>query len=217
MLSGGCTQKKLLIVALLAVGLLVFGCLDNGQPPAGNNSSSKYSEGNASAAIIVTVYSDFQCPFCGVSEPQENKFLQDHSAEVKMEFRNFPLGMECNSLLQYEMHPFACKAAEAAECAADQKKFWEYHHMLFANQGNLGTADLKKYAADLGLDSAQFDQCLDSGVKSEAVKKDIAQGIVLGIDSTPTIFMNGKKVEFSRIDQVYAALDSALADAKKGN
>ena len=210
-------RKKILMLAILAVALAVFGCFGNDQPAGPQTQSSKYPEGNASAGITITIYSDFQCPFCAIAAPEVNRFVKDHSTEVKLEFRDFPLSSQCNSLMQNDLHPFGCKAAQAAECAADQKKFWEYHNKLFENQKNIGVGDLKKDAADLGLNSAQFDKCLDSQEKLDAVKKDIGQEIAIGVDSTPTIYMNGRQVQFSRIEQVYSGLDAALANAKKGN
>ena len=92
------------------------------------------------------------------------------------------------------MHPNAQKAAEATECADDQGKFWEYHDMLFANQSAIDVASLKSYAAQLGLDTATFDQCLDAGEKTAEVQKDQQDGTSYGVQGTPAFFINGRLV-----------------------
>jgi len=92
------------------------------------------------------------------------------------------------------MHPNAQKAAEATECADDQSKFWEYHDLLFANQSALDVASLKSYAAQLSLDTATFDQCLDAGEKTAEVQKDQQDGTSYGVGGTPAFFINGRLV-----------------------
>jgi protein-disulfide isomerase len=92
------------------------------------------------------------------------------------------------------MHPNAQKAAEATECANDQGKFWEYQDLLFANQSALDVASLKSYAAQLGLDTATFDQCLDGGQKTAEVQKDQQDGTSYGVQGTPAFFINGRLV-----------------------
>jgi protein-disulfide isomerase len=90
------------------------------------------------------------------------------------------------------MHARAQPAAEAVECAGDQGKFWEYHDVLFANQRALADSDLKKYAADLGLDSEAFDTCLSSGKHRNTVLQETAVGRRLGVTGTPAFFVNGR-------------------------
>ena len=92
------------------------------------------------------------------------------------------------------MHPNAQKAAEASECADDQGKFWEYHDLLFANQSALDVASLKSYAAQLSLDTATFDQCLDGGEKTAEWEKDEQDGTSYGVQGTPNFFINGRLV-----------------------
>ena len=99
-------------------------------------------------------------------------------------FKDFPLSI----------HPHAFKAAEAANCAQDQGRFWEYHDTLFANQDALGVEDLKRYAAALGLNAAEFDTCVDEGKFRDRVQQDMDEGIRYGVSSTPTIFINGRPV-----------------------
>ena len=98
-----------------------------------------------------------------------------------MAFKDFPL----------PMHAHAEKAAEAARCADEQGKFWNFHDILFENQQKLELAQLKEYARTLKLDAARFDQCLDAGEQAAAVQKDIVQGQRLGLTGTPSFFING--------------------------
>jgi protein-disulfide isomerase len=92
------------------------------------------------------------------------------------------------------MHPNAQKAAEASECADDQGKFWEYEHLLYSNQSALDVASLKSYAAQLSLDTATFDQCLDGGEKTAEWQKDEQDGTSYGVEGTPAFFINGRVV-----------------------
>ena len=93
------------------------------------------------------------------------------------------------------MHPSACLAAVAAECAGEQGKFWQYHNLLFANQQELGRVFLIQYATRLGMDVARFTECLGRADVQARVREDAAEGGRLGIDSTPTVFINGRKIK----------------------
>lgn len=99
-------------------------------------------------------------------------------------FKDFPLAN----------HPQAPKAAEAAHCAGEQGKYWEMHDRLFANQQALNVPALKQHAAALGLEAAAFNQCLDSGKHAESIRADLEYGERMGVQSTPTIFINGRPV-----------------------
>ncbi|MFQ6136552.1 MAG: DsbA family protein [Candidatus Hydrothermarchaeales archaeon] len=155
------------------------------------------SKGPEDAPVIIVEFSDFQCPFCAKASLVVEEIVDTYRDKVRLVYRDFPLS---------SIHPNAQKAAEAAECANDQGKFWEYHDTIFANQGRLGVNSLKQYAKDLDLDTDQFDQCLDSGRYEAEVKKDLQDGIKLGVTSTPTFFINGKKIvgaqPFSTFEQV---------------
>lgn len=104
---------------------------------------------------------------------------------MKFVWKDFPLT---------SIHPEAAKASEAAHCAGDQGKYWEYHDTLFANQRALQVPQLKKYAADLGLNTATFDGCLDSGTHAAKVQSGLREAMQLGLGSTPSIFINGRLV-----------------------
>ena len=143
--------------------------------------------GQADAPVTIIEFSDYECPFCErfyvQTLPQLKKNYID-TGKVKFVYRDYPLSF----------HPNATKAAEAAECAGEQKKYWEYHDTLFQHQNALDNKSLKQYAIDLGLDTASFNQCLDSGAMLEEVQKDFKEGSYLGISGTPTFFINGIKI-----------------------
>ena len=139
------------------------------------------SKGPESAPVTIVEFSDFQCPFCSRANNTVNEVVKQYGDKVRLVFRHFPLSF----------HAEAPKAAEASACADDQKKFWEYHDKLFANQQALKPDDLKKHAADLGLDAARFNECLDSGKHAATVKKDFEEGKKAGVTGTPAFFVNG--------------------------
>jgi protein-disulfide isomerase len=136
--------------------------------------------------VEILEFSDFQCPACGAAYPEAKAFIESNSDKAKVVYRHFPLT---------QIHPFAFKAAEASECAADQGKFWEYHDKLFENQQALGRAGLAKYAEQLGLDMTKFSSCLDSGVMADRVNADVSDGNKKGVRATPTFFIGGQKFE----------------------
>ena len=111
---------------------------------------------------------------------------QTYGDKVKVVWKDFPLT---------SIHPEAFKASEAAHCAGDQGKYWEYHDRLFQNQRALQVDALKKHAADLGLDAAAFNTCLDSGRYSARVRQGLQEGAALGVGSTPSVFINGRLVQ----------------------
>jgi protein-disulfide isomerase len=140
--------------------------------------------GPAAAPVTIIEYSDFQCPFCARVNPTLERIRQTYGDKVKIVFKDFPL----------PSHPQAPKAAEAAHCAGDQGKFWEMHDRLFANQQLLQVPALKEHAAAVGLDTAAFGQCLDSGRHTVRVADGTKSGEALGISSTPTLYVNGRPV-----------------------
>jgi protein-disulfide isomerase len=140
--------------------------------------------GNAAAPITIVEFSDYQCPFCARVNPTLDRVRQTYGDRVKIVFKDFPLGN----------HPQAPKAAEAARCAGDQSKYWEMHDALFANQRALEVPALKQTARAIGLDGTAFDQCLDSGKWEAAVKSGSALGEKMGVNSTPTLYVNGRAV-----------------------
>jgi len=138
-------------------------------------------KGAKEAPITIVEFSDFQCPFCSKANAAVDEVMKAYEGKVKLVFRHFPL----------EFHKEAPKAAEASLCAGDQNKFWEMHDKLFANQQALKVDDLKKHATELGLDTARFNECLDSGKHASTVTKDFEEGKKAGVTGTPAFFING--------------------------
>jgi len=165
--------------------------------------------GSPSAPVTIVEFSDFQCPFCRQVAPTLDRVRETYGDKVRVVWKDFPLT---------QIHPQAFKAGEAAHCAAEQGKFWEYHDQLFANQQALLPGDLKKYAADLGLDAAQFDQCVDSAKYGERVSEGVAQGTRLGVNSTPTVYINGRLVAGAQPYETFAAIiDEELSRTTASN
>lgn len=160
------------------------------------------SIGPADAPVEIIEFSDFQCPYCARAEPTVKQVIEEYGDQVRLVYRDFPLSIHSN----------AQKAAEAGECAYDQGMFWEMHDKMFENQGSLGTASLKGYAEELGMDTAEFNDCLDSGKHEDEVKEDFADGVDAGVTGTPAFFINGIKLSgaqpFSSFKQV---IDQELA------
>jgi len=157
-------------------------------------------KGDANAPVTIIEWSDFECPFCSRFYEQTLPLIQEQyidTGKVKLVYRDFPLT---------SLHPTAQKAAEAAECADEQGKFWEYHDKIFENQALLSVTSLKQWAADLGLDTEKFNDCLDSGKMASEVNKDLQDGADVGIRGTPGFIINGQLISgaqpFSVFQQV---------------
>ena len=139
--------------------------------------------GPVDAPVTVVEYGDFECPYCGMAEPVVRDLLRDF-ADVRYVWRNLPLN---------DVHPHAQVAAEAAEAAADQGAFWEFHDLLFAHQGALEPADLIGYAEQLGLDAERFADALAEHEGAAKVADDVDSADLSGVSGTPTFFVNGRR------------------------
>jgi protein-disulfide isomerase len=142
--------------------------------------------GAEDAHVTVVEFSDFQCSFCKQAHPILSKLLEQYPGKVKLIYLDFPLE---------RIHPQARRAAQAARCANDQGKFWEYHDVLFAQSPRLSPTDLKRYARQVGLDTAKFETCLSSETHKATVQKDLDEGKKLGVTSTPAFFINGRPLQ----------------------
>lgn len=164
--------------------------------------------GNANAPVAFIEYGDYQCPFCGRFFSQVEPQLRDQyikTGKVKMVYRNFQfLGQESTA------------AGAAAECAKDQSKFWPFHDALYTaeiadgheNSGNLTRDLFIKLAGSVGMDVPQFTSCYDSNKYADQVKKDTAAAQAIGVNSTPTNYINGQMVQGA---QPYSAFKAAIA------
>jgi protein-disulfide isomerase len=169
------------------------------------NTAGEPSRGDLNAPVTVVEYTDFECPSCAAMHPVLEQILPAYGAKVRLVVRNYPLSR----------HTFARKAAEAADAANAQGKFFEYTALLFKRQKALDVASLKKYATEVGLDRARFDAELDRGLHAADVNRDVDDGQINGIDSTPTLFVNGVMLMPRDLtpEGLRAAIDKALAKA----
>jgi len=163
------------------------------------------AKGNPSAPVTIVEFTDFQCPSCAGAHPVLEKLVAEYGERVRLVVRDFPL----------EQHEFAPKAAEAAEAARAQGKYWEYAGLLFANQKALSVDKLKEYATQVGLDRQKFDAALDSGQMAEKVQRDLMDGIRLGVSSTPSFFVNGRIANDRTYEGLKAAIEKALGEKGK--
>ena len=159
--------------------------------------------GDAKAPVTIVEFTDFQCPSCAAIQPVLEEILKSYGNKVRLVVRDFPLAR----------HENARKAAEAANAANAQGKFFEYTALLFKRQDKLDSASLKKYASELGLNRARFDSELDGGKYAAEVKHDVDDGELYGIDSTPAVFVNGVALREMSIDALRALIDRGLAGA----
>jgi protein-disulfide isomerase len=168
--------------------------------------ASGASRGDVNAAVTIVEFTDFQCSACGGMYPIVEYVLKSYGNRVHFVVRNFPLT---------SVHPNAFNAAQAAEAAKAQGKYWEYIDLLFKNQTTLEVESLKKYATQVGLDRKRFDAELDSGKYEPIVRKDLEEGDGYGIDSTPTFFINGVILTDYSGEGLKSAIEKAFAKAGK--
>jgi protein-disulfide isomerase len=174
------TEKaRLEFVRTLRAETMVYVAL---APPRANVEAEnpQMTEGPAKPAVTLVEFADYECPYCQKVAADVKKLADDYVDKVAFTYKDFPL----------PMHSRAEKAAEAARCAAKQNKFWEFHDQLFQSK-ELDVDQLKAQARALKLDSAEFDKCLDSGEEAAAVDRDRKEGTRLGLNGTPSFFING--------------------------
>lgn len=160
------------------------------------------ARGPENAKVTIVEFSDFQCPFCSRAHDTVEEVMTAYAGKVRLVFRQFPL----------DFHQQAPKASEAALCAGEQQKFWEYHTALFKNQQKLMPEDLKAHATALGLDAAKFNECLDSGKNAKVVLEDIAAGKKVGVTGTPAFFINGVMLSGAQpLEEFKKVIDAELA------
>jgi protein-disulfide isomerase len=161
--------------------------------------------GPIGAPVTIVEFTDFQCPACAAMQPILDEVIKSYGNKVRFVVRDFPL----------QQHEWARKAAEAANAAKAQGKFFEYATLLFQRQKALDVASLKKYASELGLDRVKFDAELDKGIYAAEVKHDMDEGEVYGVGSTPSIFINGVLLRTLSAEGLREAIDRAATAVSK--
>lgn len=158
--------------------------------------------GPETARVVIVEYGDFECPNCGQAYPAAKLLLRHFEHRVRYAFRHFPLT---------EVHPHAQLAAEAAEAAAGQHKFWPMHDLLFEQQLHLKPKDLRRYAGELELDLERFDYELNDQVYRQRVNEHIEGGRRSGVRATPTFFVDGALVDVSfGLDRLFETVRARL-------
>ena len=165
-----------------------------------------HAQGPAHAPVTLVEYGDYECPHCGRAYPIVKEVQRRLGSTLRFVFRNFPLN---------ESHPHAQHAAEAAEGAGAQGRFWEMHDSLFEHQRALDDQHLVGYAKALGLDLVAFEHDLRAHTHKARVREDFVSGVRSGVNGTPTFYVNGVRVDtgFS-YDELLAALEEALEATK---
>ncbi len=161
-------------------------------------SDRDHIQGPIDAPFMLLEYGDYECPYCGEAYPVVKELQKRLRDRLFFAFRNFPL---VNS------HPHAQHAAEAAEAAGAQGRFWEMHDLLYENQGALADKDLSRHAAALALDAERLMSEVLAGAHTGRVREDFRSGARIGVDGTPSFFINGVRYDgMIRVDELLAAL-----------
>ncbi|HUT21804.1 MAG TPA: thioredoxin domain-containing protein [Candidatus Bipolaricaulota bacterium] len=162
-----------------------------------------YVKGDPNAKVVLIEYSDFECPYCLMHSQTMEQIEDFYGNQIAISFRNFPLSF----------HPEAQKAAEAAECAGVQGKFWEMHDKLFDmnEAGTLGLDNFKAAAKELGLNTTKFNQCLDGGEMAARIAEQASLAQQAGVSGTPATFVNGDLVSGARPLEDFTDQDGNLA------
>jgi protein-disulfide isomerase len=168
-------------------------------------------KGPSEAPIQVVEFSDFLCPFCRNLASAFAGFLPGSQGRVAIFFKNYPLDQDCNPGLSRTVHDGACELALGAICAHEQGKFWQYHDRVFSQPPEKPTAeDVVSIAASAGLDGSALRQCLSSSAAKGKLDRDIQEARGLAIQATPTVYVNGKKLE-----QIGAFMKAIESESKR--
>jgi protein-disulfide isomerase len=165
-------------------------------------SQRDHQQGPENAPVTVVEYGDYECPYCGEAYPIVKEIQRRLGDRLRFVFRNFPLS---------QSHPHAEHAAEAAEAAAEQEKFWQMHDYLFEHQKALDDAHLVQYAVTLHLDEETFKREMTAHVHANRVREDFLSGVRSGVNGTPTFFINGGRHDDSyALETLLAAIEAAM-------
>ena len=164
-----------------------------------------HAQGPADAPVTLAEYGDYECPHCGHAYPIVKQLQEEFGDDLRLVFRNFPLA---------NAHPHAELAAEAAEAAAAQGKFWEMYDWLFENQADLSAANIVAGGKELGLDVKRLAKEIEERKYQEKVRHDFSGGVRSGVNGTPTFFINGVRHDADfELETLTEAIQAALAEA----
>jgi len=210
-------MKYLIITSIFLFSLITLtGCQKQSQPPTveyssdGNSATIDTSElynvpdyrikGDKNAPVTLVEFADFQCPACADMPPLLDKIFEKYNGKVRIIFRHFPL----------PYHENATIAALAAETAGKQGKFWDMFEIIYKNQSQISRDNLIGWAGTLGLDKGQFTKDLDDPSLKTIVENDVNYGEKIGVDATPTLFVNGEKVDNISENNISNIIDKIL-------
>lgn len=165
-------------------------------------SEGAVGKGPLDAPITIIEYADFECPYCRAAAPALQEVMDTYPQTVRVEYRHFPL---------FSIHARAMAVALAAQCAHKQDKFWEFYKAFYAVPADLGDGALLRYARQAGVDIAKFTQCYVNKETLQAVTDDLSTGARLGVDGTPTFFINGEKLHGSPTFDQWRAMIEPLS------
>lgn len=152
------------------------------------------------APVVIAVYSDYQCPYCARLGPLLQQVLEKYPKDVKLVYKNFPL----------DFHKIARKAAAAVLAANEQGKFWEYHEKLFANISALNDAKIQAIAKELKLDMERFNKTMQDKTVLDLINRDVTEAQRIGVNSTPSVFVNGKPLKDRSLQGFQDMIDDEL-------
>lgn len=158
-------------------------------------------KGDTNAKVFLVEFSDFQCPACKAAKPAVDAVVAQYKDKIVFGYRHFPL----------DQHQFAMKAAQAAEAAGQQGKFWEMYDLLFANQEKFSDTIFTDLAKQLNLNMDEFTKAMTDSAILQKIQKDRDYGNQIGVNATPTFYLNGKKLNLTSFDD----LKNAVAEAVK--
>jgi protein-disulfide isomerase len=193
------------VIAVIFIGI-IFVNNRHASAPASNASATNHIYGEGAKGVTLVEYGDFQCPVCGLYEPTVKQVREKYKADIKFQFRNFPL---------QQVHQNAFAAARAAEAASLQGKFWEMHDQLFDGQQAWSASSnplstFKGYAQTIGIDANKFQTDFSSKQVNDTINADIHEGDKLKITGTPTFYLDGKQIQLS--DLIDSATNSPSTD-----
>lgn len=207
------SRFSLILIACVVIfaGILFASKKSADAPTNSNATTTENKTGEGKKGVTLTEYGDFQCPACGAYYPIVEQTVEKYKDDITFQFRNFPLR---------SIHPHALLAARHAQAAANQNKFWDMYNLLYKNQESWTSVSdpsstFNSYAQSLNLDMAKYSADVSSSVTNDIINADIAAGTKLGVSSTPTFFIDGKKVENPRDADGFNKLIEAAIAAKK--
>ncbi len=190
----------ILSIVILIAGAFLFSKPETIIPREDLVAADSVSKGATESATYLVEFSDFQCPSCKAVAPLVDALVAQYGDQLRFVYRHFPL----------DQHPFAEISARAAEAAGMQGKFWEMHALLFENQERLSEDVINELAQSLALDMDQFALDLDSAQLKDKVQRDRSLGLRLGVNSTPTFFLNGKKLQLNSLNDITTIVAAEL-------